>query len=126
MGWPYQFVSLSGNGIQLRREALDHYTLLAHLTGYIPILSLLAFRVGKRVLRSRSSGGRGAHSPVLKDRRRSAKGNWQAQLRRLQWWLDDDVYLGGENVGKRHQWALGILWLLWLLVFCVLGTGNGK
>ncbi|KAL2752132.1 hypothetical protein ACRALDRAFT_1078195 [Sodiomyces alcalophilus JCM 7366] len=117
MGWPYQFLSLTREQIQLRRESLDYYAFWAHLTGYMPILAALAFRVGKRLLTSSWGSG-------LKNRRRSVKGDWQTQVRRLQWWLDDDVYLGGENVGKRQQWVLGTLWFLWLFAFCVMGTGK--
>ncbi|ROT35782.1 hypothetical protein SODALDRAFT_299947 [Sodiomyces alkalinus F11] len=129
MGWPYQFLTLTPEEVQLRRESLDHYAFWAHLLGYMPILASVTFRVGKQLLTPRGGGGRGAyeplpHSPVMTSQRRSVTGSWQTKVRILQWWLDDDVYLAGEHVGTKQQWVLGIFWFLWLLAFCIMGTGN--
>jgi hypothetical protein len=49
-----------------------------------------------------------------------------ARWRALLWWLGDDIVFRGVSWGKRDEWLLGLVWTSWLLVLCVLGTGEGQ
>lgn len=130
MGWPYHFPESTPEQVQLRREALDHYAFLAHMTGYMPVLVSLASRVVSYLLNSQAGDSRGAYdalpnSPVLKSQGGLVR-SWRTRYRMVRWWLDGDVSFAGESYGTREQWVMGIGRFLWLLIFCVVGTGDGQ
>ncbi|KAL2127552.1 hypothetical protein VTI74DRAFT_10558 [Chaetomium olivicolor] len=128
MAWPnYHFIELSLAEKQARRETLDKYALYAQLSALVPVAVLLCCRLVQRVaIPSGSKGGYDAipSSPVLKERRNSSMGSWRSRSRRAHWWLGEDVVVGGLVLGQRDQWVVGILWTAWLLLLCVLETGE--
>ncbi|KAK1757288.1 hypothetical protein QBC47DRAFT_178103 [Echria macrotheca] len=128
MGWPYQFLDLNDAEKQLRREALDRYAFYAQISPFVPVALALSFRVAKWALKSSSSrsGSYSAipNSPSLKSQRLSPAGGWSSRLRKLQWWLEGNLVDTNPILGHRDQWVLGISYLGWLLLLCVLGTGN--
>jgi hypothetical protein len=107
MAWPnYHFIDLSRPEKQVRRQTLDKYALYAQLSALLPVVVVLLYRLVKRAA---SSGGPKADyaavpsSPVLKKRRISGAGSWGARLRRVRWWLDEDVVAAGMVLGQRDR-----------------------
>lgn len=131
MGWPYQFISLSAEERHARREVLDRYATYAQLSALLPVAVYLVFRLAswaKTTLAANRDGSYAAvpNSPGLKVQRQTVWGAWSTRLRKLRWWLGDDVYLFGRRYGQRDQLLFGSLWAAWLLVLCVVDTGNGN
>lgn len=137
MGWPYDLsLSLSHQDKLLRRQTIDYYACVAHYSALAPVLAFLLFRLARRAVRAtaaarapRHDGGQYQevpHSPLAKAHRRHLSGDLAARCRKLQWWMLDDVYLGGLRWGRRHEWILGLVWAAWLLALCVLDTGKGQ
>ncbi|KAK3899556.1 Ferric/cupric reductase transmembrane component 2 [Staphylotrichum tortipilum] len=134
MAWPnYHFIDLSGDEKHARRQTLDKYALYAQLSALAPVAVLLLYRLARRAVSAGASGGSGGargdyaavpSSPVLKERRSSNAGAWAARSRRARWWLGEDVVAAGMVLGQRDQWIVGILWTAWLLLLCVLETGE--
>ncbi|KAK5661719.1 hypothetical protein OQA88_9819 [Cercophora sp. LCS_1] len=128
MGWPYHFVDLSDAGKIHRREALDRYAFYAQLSALSPIALTLAYRAAAWSIKLATSRGGGysavPSSPSLKSQRLSASGGWCARFRRLKWWLGEDLIATKTILGKRDQWVVGICYLGWLLMLCVLETGQ--
>ncbi|EFQ31736.1 ferric reductase like transmembrane component [Colletotrichum graminicola] len=127
MGWPYRFIDLSTEEVQLRRETLDRYGAYAHYSALAPIVLALLVRLGSYLRRRwQQSAAYDAvpDSPVLKERRQSWSGNLEAKIRKGKWWLDDDVYFMGQHWGQKDQWVFGLAWASWLLVLSVLETGD--
>lgn len=131
MGWPYQFITLGAEEKHARRQALDRYATYAQLSALLPLALFLLYRVASRARRALARGRDGSYaavpnSPSLKIQRQTAWGAWSTQIRKLNWWLRDDVYIFGQLYGQRDQFLFGSLWTAWLLVLCVVGTGNGN
>lgn len=128
MGWPYQIFALDAAQKQARRQSLDRHAAYAQLSALILIALVGLYRLGVWLVR-RASPQRGAYSavpasPALKQRRRSVTGSFASTLRRIAWWLGDDVTFLGMNWGQRDQIIFGVGWTLWLVFLCVIGTGN--
>jgi hypothetical protein len=131
MAWPpYRFLTPSDAEKAARREALDLYAGYAQFSAVLPALVFLLFRVGRYLVeRSRRRAGSYdaiPHSPSLKTRRMSNLGGWETRVRKARWWLGDQVVIGGQSWGEREQWIFGAGWFCWLLVLCVVGTGDGE
>ncbi|KAK2038678.1 ferric reductase like transmembrane component [Colletotrichum somersetense] len=127
MGWPYRFIDLSAEEIQLRRQTLDRYGSYAHYSALAPIILALLVRLGfylRRRWQPSAAYDAVPVSPVLKERRQSWSGNLDAKIRKGRWWLDDDVYFMGQHWGQKDQWVFGLAWASWLLVLSVLETGD--
>ncbi|KAJ4861934.1 ferric reductase NAD binding domain-containing protein [Trichoderma breve] len=134
MGWPYHFLTLSKEDVLVRRHTIDHYARIALFSALAPaliaILVRLVLRAARPLLRlGRDGGDRGRYShipgsPTVKAQRSSGFGALASRWRALMWWLGDDVVLGGMIWGQRDEWVLGLFWTSWLLVLCVLGTGE--
>ncbi|XP_044717228.1 ferric reductase like transmembrane component domain-containing protein [Hirsutella rhossiliensis] len=132
MGWPYDLsLSLSDDDKLVRRQTIDFYACVAHYSAIAPVLALLLLRLVRRAAASgrdpRDGHGRYDEvppSPLAKAHRRHPSGSLAARCRRLQWWMHDDVNLGGMYWGQRHEWILGLAWASWLLVLCVRDTGK--
>ncbi|KAI0389484.1 ferric reductase like transmembrane component [Xylariaceae sp. FL0594] len=129
MAWPYQFVTLDTEEVQARRRLLDRYGLIAQLSTFVPVVLFLLFRLVSWTIAKASGSGRGTYtavpgSPGKKHQRLTAAGLWSARARRVVWWLGDDVVVFGYNWGPRDQIIGGIAWSIWLLVLCVVETGN--
>ena len=63
-------------------------------------------------------------SPSLKSRRLTMRGSWEAWLRRVKWWLADDVVVFGQSWGQRDEWVVGSTYLAALLALCAVETGR--
>ncbi|KAI1812190.1 ferric reductase like transmembrane component [Poronia punctata] len=131
MSWPYQFIDLDDEQKQERRHTLDRYGLIAQLSVLVPIGLVLLYRLIKWTLAkaSGSRSGRGTYSavpgsPTLKHRRLKPTGSWKTRGRKLAWWLGDDFVVFGWNLGSRDTVIGGAIWTVWLLVLCVLETGD--
>jgi hypothetical protein len=130
MGWPYHFLELSQDEKHLRRQVLDRYGSYAQFSVLVPVALFLLYRLALWTAKARI-GRRAAYdvipnSPSLKVQRQSGLGAWTRQLRKIQWWLGEDVILFDQIYGQRDQWIGGFAWSSWLLLLCVLGTGHGK
>jgi hypothetical protein len=129
MEWPWAIYTLSDAEKHNRRLALDKYGLYAQISAFLPAALYLAYRIAQWT--SRTAEARGdyapvAQSPVLKSLRASTTGNWGIAIRRVRWWLQDEVRIGGSAYGQRDQWLAGSLWTLWLVFLSVHGTGRGE
>ncbi|TGJ78667.1 hypothetical protein E0Z10_g10097 [Xylaria hypoxylon] len=131
MGWPYQFVNLDTEQLQARRHTLNRYGLIAQLSTLVPVALFLLYRLITWGVARVLGSGRGRYaavpdSPTLKQQRLSVAGSWNTSARKVAWWFGDDVVFLGWNWGPRDQIIAGAVWTIWLLVLCVVGTGNGK
>ncbi|KAF2964719.1 hypothetical protein GQX73_g8854 [Xylaria multiplex] len=131
MGWPYQFVDLDAEQLQARRHTLDRYGLIAQLSALVPIALFLFYRflawgVAKATGSDRGSYAAVPDSPTLKRQRLSVVGLYSTNARKIAWWFGDDVVFLGWGWGPRDQIIGGVVWTMWLLALCVVGTGNGK
>lgn len=136
MGWPYEFVSLSKEEKHARRDVLDLYGRIAHLSALGPGLILALVLLSRQAIRyahrrrGDSSDGHGSYaqiprSPLVKAHRRSARGSIEAAWTTVTWWMCDDVRFLGSSWGQRGEWIFGIAWMAWLLALCVRQTGKG-
>ncbi|KAI1427711.1 ferric reductase like transmembrane component [Xylaria sp. FL1777] len=129
MGWPYQFVDLDAEQLQARRHALDRYGLIAQLSTLVPVALFLLYRLVAWGIVKLTGSDRGRYaavpdSPTLKRQRLSVVGSWRTGAGKVAWWFGDDVVFLGWNWGPRDQIIAGAVWTIWLLVLCVVGTGN--
>ncbi|KAI3339649.1 ferric reductase like transmembrane component [Ustulina deusta] len=129
MAWPYQFVDLDTAQLQARRHTLDRYGLIAQLSTLVPVALFLLYRLVAWGIARVTGSGRGKYaavpdSPALKQQRLSVVGSLSAGARKVAWWFGDDVVFLGWNWGPRDQIIGGAVWTIWLLVLCVVDTGN--
>ncbi|KAF9873532.1 ferric reductase like transmembrane component [Colletotrichum karsti] len=127
MGWPYKFLDLSREEVQIRRETLDRYGSYAQFSALTPIILALLIRFfGYLRQRWQASAAYDAvpDSPDLKARRQSWVGNFDTNVRKVKWWLGDDVYFMGQHWGQKDQWVFGVAWFAWMLVLSILETGE--
>lgn len=130
MGWPWKFVNLDSEAKHLRRQTLDRYAGYAQLSAFAPIVLFLIFRLILWTLKT-IEARRGSYnaiptSPSRKVLRQSPLGTWEARLRRLQWWLEDDLVFLGQIWGRKDEWVFGLAWGSWMMLLSVLGTGDGE
>ncbi|EGY17138.1 uncharacterized protein VDAG_00820 [Verticillium dahliae VdLs.17] len=128
MAWPYRFLTLSPEEVQLRRQALDRYAIYAQISALLPIFISLTQRIVERYTRGREVT-RGAYdvvpdSPLYKCRKGTVVGRWLAKVRIVQWWSRDEVIINGQSWGTRDQWMVGMASMIWMLVLCIAGTGE--
>lgn len=132
MSWSYRFLKLTKDEVHARRETIDRYALYAQISTLLPALVLAVARVTLRRLRNGANiAGRGTydavpHSPTIKNHRRTLVGSLGHKARIVSWWLETDVSLFGFAAGVREQWLLGVGTFCWLLLLCVLETGDGE
>ncbi|KAI3325834.1 ferric reductase like transmembrane component [Xylariaceae sp. AK1471] len=129
MKWPYQFVDLDAAQKQARRHALDRYGLIAQLSTLAPVAVFLLYHLVRWAIARVTGSIRGTYaavpgSPASKRRRLSVVGSWIATARKIAWWLGDDAVFLGWSWGPRDQIIAGVVWTIWLLVLCVVDTGN--
>lgn len=129
MGWPYEFVTLDTAQLQARRRMLDRYGLIAQFSVLVPVALVLLYRLASWSVARLTGSSRGTYSavpnsPTSKQHRLSTVGSWSATVRKVAWWFGDDVVVLGWNWGPRDQIFVGVVWTIWLLVLCVLETGN--
>lgn len=128
MGWPWRFVSLDQDEIDLRRQTLDRYAGVAQLSAFVPVLLFLGYRLASWAYGA-VEAKKGAYnaipeSPLRKVRRQGPLGVWESRYRHLQWWLGDDVVFLGRTWGQRDEWVFGLAWGFWMLVLTVVETGD--
>ncbi|TDZ34957.1 putative metalloreductase AIM14 [Colletotrichum spinosum] len=127
MSWPYKFLDLSREEVQLRREVLDRYGSYGQFSALAPIIIAILIRLFSYLSQRFQASARYnavPNSPVLKKRRQGFVGNLGENVRKIKWWLGDDVYFMGQHWGQKDQWVFGGAWFAWLLVLSVLETGE--
>lgn len=130
MDWPWHFVGLTDEQKHQRRVTLDVYANIAQSSALTVLLIIQAyFAATWLVARLAKSDNDILSSPRIKEERlghsNGVKG-WQANARKVKWWLGDRVEIAGTHFGTRGQIAFAVAWLAWLLVLCVPDTGDGK
>jgi len=131
MAWPYHFYLNPTKAEQVaRREALNQYALLAHVSALAPGLVYFVYCLVKSTLLSggskKASYQAVPDSPTLKSRRLANAGAANALFMKLKWWLRGPVMLGPTFMGGRDQWVVGLGWAAWLVFLCFAGTGDGR
>ncbi|KAH7018337.1 ferric reductase like transmembrane component-domain-containing protein [Microdochium trichocladiopsis] len=135
--WSYHFVELDAAQKHARRETIDHYAAIAHASTILPVLAGSVYRLfvwalalyrGRSLAAVRGSA-RGDYaavpgSPALKHQTLSTAGGARATLRKLSWWLGDDVVLLGRRWGQRDQLIFGAAWTIWLVFLAFVNTGD--
>ncbi|KAJ5491291.1 hypothetical protein N7539_002858 [Penicillium diatomitis] len=128
MGWPYQFLELTSDEKNRRRELLDRYALYAQVSILIPFVLYAVARFcvwlahGKGWFRLGYSPLGQLPGVAASTRAKYVQSRTALQRRRkVQWWLEDEFAPGW---GLRGRWIAAIVWALWLLVLCLLHTGN--
>jgi hypothetical protein len=125
MAWPYRFVTLDDDQVKARRIALDRAGLVAHLSVLVPLVLLLVVRLGRWLVRKSVKTDYDAvpGSPIRKAARLERGVKVSKAWGRVSWWLNEEVWAGW---GERKFWIAGLVWWSWLIVLCVVGTGDGK
>lgn len=145
---PWRFVDLDAAQKHARRETIDHYGRIAHLSTILPVLAGAAYQLGRWALvtyrrRGHGHGGTGASSsssssshrregiyeavpgsPALKHRHQHQTGDVVGSLRRTArrwaWWLGGDVvFLDGHS----NTWGQRDQWVFgtaWMVWLLVL------
>lgn len=151
MSWPWEFQDLSPDQRHARRLVLDRYGHYAFLLSVAPAIVMLVVRTaswavalfkiyasnyrlapgdpGSAYPASSSPASSSRYevipdSPSLKSHRLTARGSWEAWLRRVKWWLAGDVSVFGQSYGQRDEWIAGTLYLTALLTLCAVETGR--
>ena len=120
----WHFVDLTQDQKHERRILLDRYGAIAQASVLIPLL-LLQIYFGlcwlhdclkrKTDLDQKSTHGRSnALSKVI------------VGIRQWTWWAGEPVEIFGYHVSNRGESIAAVSWTLWLLLLCILQTGNGK
>jgi hypothetical protein len=130
MAWPYSFEPLPKALRHGRRLILDRYGTYAQMLVLVPVAIALVVRLVDWASRSAKSRHHAydsiPDSPSLKTRRRSLSGTWATRLRKVRWWLGEDVFFMGSHWGQRDQWVFGSIWFSLLLCLCFPETGRGE
>lgn len=126
MAW--QFLDITKSEKHARRLVLDRYAALGEISTLLPVLVLIvarfAYLVYQRVASQDPAYNAVPGSPAAKARRTGLTGSWRMTIRRVSWWLGDDVEFAGQNWGRCDQFAFGAVYTLWLLILCTVETGN--
>lgn len=130
MSWPYRFIfTLTPEETAHRRYLLDSYGQLAQLSLLFPLVCLqllFAFHfIFGRVLSflKRNDNKAPAEQEKLSLSSRATLEPLIKAARRLDWFLDDEIWPGW---GTWKQASFGILWGIWLLMLVIRDTGDGK
>jgi hypothetical protein len=132
MAWPYHFyLNPTDAEKAARREALNHFALIAHVSALAPAFLYFVYSVAKSNIFSGGRRKKGSYqsipdSPTRKTRRLSSAGGANASLMKLKWWLKGPIILGPNFMGGRDQWVAGLGWAAWMVFLCFVGTGDGK
>lgn len=128
MSWPYEFLELTKAEKQERRLSLDRHAAYSQLSALLPVLVFLIVRFASWV--SLKVSARGVKydsvpgSPASKYKRNSESTSSAATLRKITWWLGDDVRFAGQDWGRRDTLLFGSIYALWLLFLSFQGTGR--
>lgn len=132
MGFIWSFVQLTPEQKHDRRLKLDFYGALAQVSILVPLLALQAYFLvcwARTKLRGNETGEMPG-SPYMKMERKRAKWGsargWQQGWRCVTWWLGEPLDVRGYELGKKGECVAAVAWTAWLLLLCVLQTGNGK
>ena len=131
MGFFYSFVSLNAEQSAQRRHSLDRYGQIAQLSALIPLLAVYVFYLIPHISRKTGfaifgSAHKEHQSPRVSTFQQAASGTWKLRWRRLNWTLDEEVLGGWGRWGTKKEWAIAVLWSLWLLVLVIKDTGDGR
>jgi hypothetical protein len=125
----YSFIDLTDAQKHARRDSLDLHAATAQVSIGITLALIQIYFLGAWVSgRFGKSDEEGRpSSPYAKHEEEVSQGYLNARLkvgwRRCIWWMGEEV---GTGLGRKGEWVLGGVWLSWLLVLCVSGTGEGE
>lgn len=125
----YGFVNLSAQQIATRRLALDQHAQIAQFSQLFILLWLVALRYGSLFITRWTNGDndRVPSSPQKKylseNRSRIVFSNLTRKWRIFIWKLDNEIVRG---FGTWGQWIGGLIWTIWLLFLCFLGSAPGQ
>lgn len=128
--WPYEFLTLTDAEKALRRTSIDFYASLAFWSSLAPAVVICLVRLVSVVYRRWTARSRGRYSqvpgsPAVKARRETWRGRARDGWRWGMWWMGGDVWVFGMGWGRREEWVGGSVWMGWLLILSVVGTGRG-
>lgn len=128
MMWPYQFVDLTEQQKDRRRELLDRHALIAQISPLAPLLVVQIVYFISQMNRKRDSQKtlEVPSSPYLKGQSFASAQTWTIRLRKLAWLMGNDVVVFGETLGTKGQVLSALMWTVWLLCLSIAYTGNGQ
>jgi hypothetical protein len=132
----YHFVDLSDQEKLNRREQLDWYGWVAHISTLLPLLTVQIYMLISRYARSRRTTSKSVRRSAPTERSKWMTGPWDClerfqmyalrALRIIEWYSDEDIWYAGIHLGTWGCLAFSALWTLWLVTLCVLETGQGR
>lgn len=127
----YHFLDLTADQKHQRRYLLDWYGSLAQISIFAPLLVLQCFFLIAWL--NRKWGGQGQQetpsSPHVKRERLNGNQrtrNVRTTAHRLLWWPGNSLDLAGHHLGTKGEVLAAVLWTAWLLLLCIVQTGDGK
>lgn len=128
MAFGYEFIDLTEAQKHQRRTLLDRYALYAQLSSLLPFAIIqclfLLSRWRQRYISQNDIQTPG--SPSLKGAHFRRNASWKPNMRRLTWWLGDEIVVAGTSLGTNGQILFAGVYTVWLLWLCSQETGPGK
>ncbi|KAK5125346.1 hypothetical protein LTR85_000455 [Meristemomyces frigidus] len=129
MGWPYHFLDLTSEQKHQRRYLLDWYGSLAQISVFVPLLAAQGYFLF--IWANRRWVGQGnsdaPNSPHAKRQRVNGTGRVRSvteTARKVAWWAGNSLDVFGYHLGTNGDALAALLWAAWLLLLCVLQTGD--
>lgn len=128
----WHFVDLSDAQKQRRRELLDLYAYIAEASVFVPILALQLFFLIAWIHDKSTRHDDLSSIPSSPYRKESRLRKFaflvraQKNIRRFNWWAGEPIEIYGSLVATRGEFLGAAGWAAWLLLLCVLQTGDGK
>lgn len=128
MAFGYHFIDLDDAQKHERRALLDRYALYAQISTLLPFAIVqCAFYASRLKLRWISQDDiQTPGSPSLKEGQHRRSTSWKATVRRIKWWLGDEVVVARESWGTKGQVLLAAVYMVLLLSLCFVQTGPGE
>ena len=126
----WHFLDLTPEQKAHRRELLDRYATIAQLSALIPLKATALYLLTQWIHdRWMDRGDRDIpSSPYLKEAKTRRGVLWRVRCwsRRVTWWAGEPVEVWGYGFAKRGEVLGAAVWTAWLLLLCVLQTGDGE
>ena len=126
----WHFKNLSDDQKHERRLLLDHYATIAQASILVPLLALqlyfFAHWIRSRWTNSNALETPGSPREKAASKRLDVSTRVKTSTRIFLWWAGEPVLIGDYYVSTRGELLGASVWFAWLLLLCVLQTGDGE
>jgi len=126
----WHFKDLSSDQKHERRLLLDQYATIAQASVLVPLLVLqlyfFAYWIRSHWTNSNVLETPGSPHEKAAGRRPDVLTRAKTSLRIFLWWAGEPVVIGDYYVSTRGELLGASAWFAWLLLLCVLQTGDGE